>query len=244
MKSRQLQGEVTQMTGGKGLPYKGTGQRFCAWKGGRKVRAGCRAALSCFGAKIVPFPAATCPSGGPDRQGNHDQLSAIPSRKPNPLRLIIISRAISRRQEQAGEGDRGGMARGAPSLPPLRAESRSGGERGCPALIRAAFQPGRRKRFFADRQVASLINIPAAGGCRGVLAGALLSRPLREEARTAPARIGRARLRGEAGLCTGSLPSPSEARVPVIAHLLLSLRISITGVSGGLGRDERFCFCS
>lgn len=84
MKYRQLQGEVMQMTGGKDLPYKGTGQRFCAWKGGWKVRAGCRAALSWFGAKIVPFPAATCPSGGPDRQGNHDQLSAIPSRKPKP----------------------------------------------------------------------------------------------------------------------------------------------------------------
>lgn len=57
------------------------------------------------------------------------------------------------------------MACGSPRLPVFYAESRCGCERGCPSLIRAAFQPGRRKRFFYDRQVANVINIPAALGC-------------------------------------------------------------------------------
>lgn len=48
-----------------------------------------------------------------------------------------------------------------------------------PSLIRAASQAGRRKRFFSDRQVARMMNIPAALGCPGSLAGAFSSRPLK-----------------------------------------------------------------
>lgn len=63
------------------------------------------------------------------------------------------------------EGGRGRRACGLLKLPVFNAKSCGGCERGCPPLIRAAFQPGRRKRSFCDRQVANVINIPAALGC-------------------------------------------------------------------------------
>lgn len=81
-------------------------------------------------------------------------------------------------------------------------------ELGCPSLIRAASQAGRRKRFFSGRQVAGMINIPAASGCWGCLAGAFSSRPL--EGERAQLRGARERLCREGWAGAASPPSPSS----------------------------------
>lgn len=90
-------------------------------------------------------------------------------------------------------------------------------EHGCPSLIRAASQPGRRKRFFSDRQVARMINIPAALGCRGFLAGAFSSLPLKRDRLSSVVLVAREKLCREAWAGAGSppslLPPPSPGRV-------------------------------
>lgn len=83
-------------------------------------------------------------------------------------------------------------------------------ELGCPSLIRAASQAGRRKRFFSDRQVARMINIPPALGCLGCLAGAFSSRPLKRDGLSPVVLVACERLCREAWAGAASPPSPSS----------------------------------